>query len=63
MIVQRRLFFYSFTASCRSEETNAGRDVSPCSIMVHHGFRSKEARRASKQNVDCATLLHIPHCW
>ena len=39
-----RFFSYSFTASDGSEETTAGRVVSPCSIKVHHGFRSKEAR-------------------
>ena len=44
-----RFFSYSFTASDGSEESNAGRVVSPCSIMVHHGFRSEEARRARKQ--------------
>ena len=42
-------FFYSFTASDRSEESTAGRVVSPCAIMVHHGFINKEARRARKQ--------------
>ena len=31
---------YSFTASDGSEESTAGRVVSPCSIMMHHGFRS-----------------------
>ena len=44
-----RFFSYSFTVSDGSVETTAGRVVSPCSIMVHHGFRSKEARRARKQ--------------
>ena len=38
-----RFFSYSFTASDGSEESTAGRVISPCSIMVHHGFRSKEA--------------------
>ena len=33
-------FFYSFTASDGSEESTAGHVVSPCSIMMHHGFRS-----------------------
>ena len=42
-------FFYSFTASDGSEGSTAGRVVSPCSIMMHHGFRSKEARCARKQ--------------
>ena len=42
-------FFYSFTASDGSERSTAGRVVSPCSIMMHHGIRSKEARRARKQ--------------
>ena len=40
---------YSFTSSDGQEESTAGRVVSPCSIMVHHGFRSKEVRRARKQ--------------
>ena len=44
-----RFFSYSFTASDGPEESTADRVVSPCSIMVHHGFRSKEARRARKQ--------------
>ena len=42
-------FFYPFTASDGSEESTAGRVVSPCSIMMHHGFGSNEARRAKKQ--------------
>ena len=42
-------FFYSFIASDGSEESIAGRVVSPCSIILHHGHRSKEARRARKQ--------------
>ena len=44
-----RFFSYSFTASDGSQEFTAGRVVSPCSIMMHHGYRSKEARRARKQ--------------
>ena len=44
-----RFFFYFLTASDGSEESSAGRVVSPCSIMVHHGFRSIEARHARKQ--------------
>ena len=44
-----RLFFYSFTASDGSEEFTAGRVVSPCSITMHHGFRSNEVRRERKQ--------------
>ena len=44
-----RFFFYSFTASDGSEESTTGRVVSPCSIMVHRGLRSIEARRARKQ--------------
>ena len=51
---EHRLIFYSFTASIGSDETTAGRVVSPCSIMMHHGFRSKDARRARKQNADSA---------
>ena len=42
-------FFYSFTASDGSEGTTAGHVVSPRSIMVHHGFRCKEARHARKK--------------
>ena len=34
-------FFYSFTASDGSDGSTAGRVISPCSIMMHHGFRSK----------------------
>ena len=44
-----RFFSHSFTASDGSEESTAGRVTSPCSIMVHHGHRSKDARRAIKQ--------------
>ena len=44
-----RFLSHCFTASDGSEESTAGRVVSRCSIMVHHGFRSKEARRAEKQ--------------
>ena len=42
-------FSYSFTASDDSEESTADRVVSPCSIMMHHGMRSEEARRAREQ--------------
>ena len=42
-------FSYSFTVSDGSEESTAGRVVSTCSIMMHHGLRSKEARRARKK--------------
>ena len=44
-----RFFSYSFTASDGSEESTEGHVVSLCSIMMHHGFRSEEARRARKQ--------------
>ena len=44
-----RFFSYSFTVSDGSVETTACRVVSPYSIMVLHGFRSKEVRRARKQ--------------
>ena len=40
---------HSFTASDGSEESIADRVASHCSIMVHHGFRSEEARHARKQ--------------
>ena len=57
-----RFFSYSFTAHDGSEESTAGRVVSPCSIMMHHGFRSKEASRARKQKMSI-TPHHSPHCW
>ena len=44
-----RFFSHSFIASDGSEGSTAGRVASPCSIMMHHGFRCKEARRARKQ--------------
>ena len=56
------LFFYSFTAPAGSDGTTTGRVASPRSIMVHHCFRSKKARRARKQNIDYAKL-HLSHCW
>ena len=56
-------FFHSITASDGSEGTTAGRVVSPRSIMVHHGLRSKEVRCARKQNNDYAKQHHTPHCW
>ena len=40
------LFSFSFTASGGSEESTTDSVVSPCSIMMHHGLRSKEARCA-----------------
>ena len=43
-----RFFSYSFTASDGSDESTAGRVVSPYYVMMCHGFRSKEARRARK---------------
>ena len=54
--------FYSITVSDGSEGTIAGRVVSPRFIMVHHGVRSKEMRRAKKQNVDYPKH-HTPHGW
>ena len=42
-------FSNSFAASDGSEESTAGCVVAPCSIMMHHCFRSKEVRRARKQ--------------
>ena len=44
-----RFFSYSITASDGSEESTAGRVISPSSIMMHHGFRSQEPRRAREQ--------------
>ena len=58
-----RCFFNSFTASGGSERNTAGRVASPRSIMVRHGFRSKEAWRAKKQNIDYAKQHRSPHCW
>ena len=58
-----RFFSYSFTASDGSEESTAGHVVSPCTIMVHDGFRSKEARRVRKQIIDYAKQHHTPQCW
>ena len=37
--------------------------VSPRSIMVHRGFRSKEARCTRKENIDYPKQHHTPHCW
>ena len=51
-------FFYPFTASDGSEGSTAGRVVSPCSIMVHHGFRSNEVRRARKQKYQLRQSSH-----
>ena len=42
-------FFYSFTASNGSEGYTVGRVVSTCSIKMHYGFRTKDARHARKQ--------------
>ena len=53
-----RFFSYSFTASDGSEGSIAGRVVSPRSIMMHYGFRSKEARRARKQRYRSRQTSH-----
>ena len=54
-----RFFSYSFSASDCSEESTAGRVVSPCSIMVLHGLGSKEARRARMRKYrSCQTTSH-----
>ena len=37
--------------------------VSPRSIMVHHGFRSKDLRHARKQSIYYAKQNHTSHCW
>ena len=52
------LFSYSFTASDGSEESTAGRVMSPCSIMMHHGLGMQESK-----NIDYAKQHHTPHCW
>ena len=56
-------FFYYFTASVGSEGTTTGHVVSPCSIMMHHGFTSNEVKCARKQNINYAKQHHTPHCW
>ena len=58
-----RFFSYSFTASDGYEESNAGRVESPSSIIMHHGFKSKEACVHESKNIDCAKQHHTPHCW
>ena len=55
-------FSYDFTAPDGSEGTTACRVVSFRSTMGHHGFKSKEARFARKQNIDY-TSHHPLHCW
>ena len=52
-------FFYSITASDCSDGTTVSRVVSPRSIVMHHGNRSKKARRERKQNPKHLT----PHSW
>ena len=56
-------FFHSITATDSSKESTTGRVASPRSIMVHHGFRSNEARCAGKQNIYYTKQHHTPHCW
>ena len=51
-----------FTASDSSLGITAGGVVSPSSIMVHHGFRSKEAMRAQKR-ISIAPNNVTPHSW
>ena len=59
-----RFIFYSFTASDGSERTTADFVLSPRSTMVHHGFRSKEARRVRKQNIVYPkNITHLTVCW
>ena len=58
-----RFIFYPFTATDGSLGNTAGRVKSPRSIMVHHCFRSKEVRRARKQNIDYGKQHYTPHCW
>ena len=55
--------FCSFTASDGSEGTTADCAVLPCSILVDHGFRTKEVRHARKQNIDYAKQHHTSHHW
>ena len=53
---------YSFTASDDLEGTTAGCVVSPHSIMMHHGFRSKVFRYV-KSNINYFKQHHTPLCW
>ena len=55
-----RLFFYSFTASDDSEGTTASRVVPRRSIMMRHGFRSKEVRHAKKIRLRLRTSHSSP---
>ena len=70
IVCAHHFFFYFFTSSDGSAGTTAVRAVPPRSIMAHHGFRSKEARPARKQNVYYSKQRHTPHiiyileyCW
>ena len=55
-----RFFSYSFTASDGSEESTAGRAESPCSIMMHHCFRSKDVRKKESKNIVYVKQHHTP---
>ena len=46
-----------------SEPSEVDSVVKPDSIMVHHGFRSEEVRRAKIQNTDYTKQHHTPHYW
>ena len=47
------------TASHGLEVATAGCVVSPRSIMVHHGFRSKDMKHTRKQDIPlCQTTSH-----
>ena len=53
-----RFFSHSFTASDGSDKSTAGRVESSSSVMMHHGFRSKEASRAIKQKCRLRQTSH-----
>ena len=55
----QRFFSYSLTDSDVTEETTSRRVLSPLSIMMRHGFKNKEVRRARKKwiNPNNVTLV------
>ena len=57
-----RFFFDSFISSDGSEVTTVDCVVSPRSIMMHQGFRSKEVRCARKQTIYYYKQDHTLHC-
>ena len=55
-----RFSSYSFTASDSSDESTAGRVVSPCSIMFSDVYRRG---MLESKNIDYAKQHRTPHCW